>query len=93
MYSQLGEVFNKTFKKDDKNKKVNRYDNDLVYSSVHNFNKYSLPNFNKISSIEAKFDTINKFDKDLVKLNNVKSRDDKKQKKSRYVKKRNTALL
>ena len=53
---------------------------------MHNFNKYSLPNFNKISSIEAKFDTISKFDKDLVKLNNVKSRDDKKQKKADMLK-------
>ena len=75
-YSPLGEAF----KKDDKNKKVIKYNNDLVYSSVHNFNKHSLPNFNEISSIDSKFDTINKFYKDLVKLNNVKSRDDKKQK-------------
>ena len=91
-YSPLGEAFNKSFKKDDKNKKVIKYSNDLVYSSVHNFNKYSLPNFNEISSIDSKFDTINKFYKDLVKLNNVRSRDDKKQKKSRCVKKCNTAL-
>ena len=80
-YSQLGEAFNKVFIKDGKNKKVIKYSNDLVYSSVHNFNKYSLPNFNAISSIDSKFDTINKFYKDLVKLNNFKSRDDKKQKK------------
>ena len=48
-YSPLGEAFNKVFKKDDKNKKVIKYSNDLVYSSVHNFNKYSLSNFNEIS--------------------------------------------
>ena len=60
-YSLLGEAFNKVFKKDDKNKKVIKYSNALVYSSVHNFNKYSLPNFNEISSIDSKFDTINKF--------------------------------
>ena len=60
-YSPLGEAFNKAFKKDDKNKKVIKYSSDLVYSSVHNFNKYSLPNFNEISSIDSKFDTMNKF--------------------------------
>ena len=80
-YSPLGEAFHKAFKKDDKNKKVIKYNNDLIYSSVHDFNKHSFPNFNEISSIDSKFDTINKFYKDLVKLNNVKSRDDKKQKK------------
>ena len=80
-YSPLGEAFNKVFKKDDKNKKVTKYSNDLVYSSVHNFNKSSLPNFNEISSIDSKFDTMNKFYKDLVKLDNVRSRDDRRQKK------------
>ena len=44
-YSPLGEAFNKVFKKDDKNEKVTKYDNDLVYESVHNFNKYRLSNF------------------------------------------------
>ena len=72
-YSTLGEAFNKVFKKDGKNKKVIKYSNDLVYSSVHNVNKYSLPNFNEASSVDSKFDTINKFYKDLVKLNDVKS--------------------
>ena len=80
-YSLLGGAFNNAFKKDDKNKKVIKYSNNLVYSSVHSFNKYRLPNFNKISSIDPKFDTINKFYKDLVKLNNVRSRDDKSRKK------------
>ena len=37
-YSPLGQVFNKVFKKDDKNNKVIKYDNDLVYDPVHNFN-------------------------------------------------------
>ena len=57
-YSPFGEAFNKAFKKDDKNEKVVKYDNDWAYSSVHNFNKYSLPNFNEIS-IDSKFDTTN----------------------------------
>ena len=80
-YYPLGETFNKELEKGDKNRNVIRYSNDLVYSSEHNFNKYSLPNFNEISSIDSKFDTINKFYKDLVKLNSVESPDDKKQKK------------
>ena len=67
-------------------KKIIKYSNDLLYSSVHNFNKYSLPNFNEISSIDSKFDTRNKFYKDLVKLDNVKSRDDQKQKKADVLK-------
>ena len=65
-----------------KTKKVIKYSNNLVYSSRHNFNKYSLPNFNEISSIDSKFDTINKFYKYLVKLNDVKSQNkNRKQKK------------
>ena len=72
-YSPIGEAFNKVFKKDDKNKKVIKYDSDLVYNSVHNFKKYSVSSFNEISSINSKFDTIDKFYKDLLKLNDVKS--------------------
>ena len=41
---------------------------------MHNFNKYSVPNnFNKISPIDSKFDTLNKFYKDFKTLNAVKS--------------------
>ena len=72
-YSPLREAFNRLFKKDDKNKKVIKHNNDLVYNCVHNFNKYSVPSFNEISSIDSKLDTINKFYKDLLKLNDVKS--------------------
>ena len=72
-YSPLGEAFSKVFKKDDKNKKVIKHDNDLVYNSVHNFNKYSASSFNEISSIDSKFDTIHKCYKDLLKFNDVKS--------------------
>ena len=68
-YFPLGEAF----KKDDKNKKVIKYDNDLAYNSMHNFNKYSVSSFNEISSTDSKFDAINKFYKDLLKLNDVKS--------------------
>ena len=72
-YSPLGEAFNKVFKNDDKNKKNIKHDNYLVYNSVHNFNKYSVYSFNEISSIDSKFDTINNFYKDLLKLNDAKS--------------------
>ena len=61
--SPLGEAFNKAF---NKNKKVIKHDNDLVYNSVHNFNKYSVSSFNEISSVDAKFDTINEFYKDVL---------------------------
>ena len=82
-YSPLGEAFNKVFKKDGKNKNVTKYDNDLVYNSVYNFNKYRLSSFHEISSTDSKFDTINKFCKNLLKLNNIKSKteDPKKRKK------------
>ena len=39
----------------------------LYYDSAHNFNKYSVLNFNKLSSIESKLDTQNKFYKDFIK--------------------------
>ena len=39
-YSPLGETFNKVFKKDHKNRKITKYDKDLVYDSKYNFNKY-----------------------------------------------------
>ena len=73
-YSPLREAFNKVFKKDDKNKKVIKHDNDLAFNFVNNFNKYSVPSFNEISSIDSKFDTISKFYKDLAKLISVKSK-------------------
>ena len=31
-----------------------------MHNSAHNFNKYSVSYFNEISSIDSKFDTINK---------------------------------
>ena len=75
-YSPLGEAFNKVFKTDYKNKKVIKHDNDLVYNSVHNFSKYSVSSFIKMSSIDSKFDITNKFYRDLLKLNDVKSQNE-----------------
>ena len=63
---------NKRFRKDDKVNKNVKYDNDFLCNSVHNFNKYSVSDFNKISSIDSKFDTLNKFHKALKKLQGVK---------------------
>ena len=53
-------------------KRVIKHDNDLVHNSVYNFNKYSVSSFNAISSIDSKHDTIKKFYKYLLKLNDVK---------------------
>ena len=66
-YSLLGKVFNKVLKNDDKVNKVNKYDDDLVHNSVHKFNKCSVSNFNEISSIDCKFDTLEKFYKYFLK--------------------------
>ena len=38
-----------------------------MYDSVDNFNKYIVSNFNKISSNDSSFDTLNRFYKDQVK--------------------------
>ena len=54
---------------------------------MHNFNKYSVSSFNEISSIDSKFDTINKFFKDLLKLNSVKSQNEITKQKNNCVKK------
>ena len=78
-YSSLGEAFNKLSKTNDQISK-DKYDNDLVYDSRHNFNKYRVSNFNEISSIDSKFDIVNKFYKDFKKLVDVKSKKRKKKK-------------
>ena len=44
-----------------------------MYDSVHNFNEYNVSHFNKISSIDSKFDIINKFYKDFKKLERLGS--------------------
>ena len=57
-------------KKDDKVNKIGKYVNDLMYNSVHNFNKY---NRDKAPSIDSKFNTLNNFYKGFKKLEIVKS--------------------
>ena len=49
---------------------------------MHNLNKYSVSNFNKISSIDSKFNTLDNFYKEFKKLKAVKSQNEEtKQKK------------
>ena len=72
-YSPLGENLNKGLIKDKKILKVIKFDSDLKYDSVHNFNKYNVSNFNEILSIDSKFDTPDKFYKDFLKLKILKS--------------------
>ena len=67
-YFPLGEALNKGLIKYKKDKKDIKYVNNLKYDSVHNFNKYCVPHFKEISSIDSKFDTLNKFYKDFFKI-------------------------
>ena len=68
--------------KDYKMKKAVKYDDNLMYNFVHNFNKYSVSNFNETSSLNSKFDTLNKFHNDFKKAKDVKSKtNETKQKK------------
>ena len=73
-YFPLGEALNKGLIKDKKDKKVIKYVNDLKYDSVHNFDKYCVSHFNEISSVDSKFDTLNKFYKIFLKSNDPKSK-------------------
>ena len=59
---------------------------------MHNFNKYSVFSFNEVSSIDSKFDTINKFSEDLLKLNDVNSQN-KITKKKKITVLENASLL
>ena len=53
-----------------------------MYDSVYDFNKHSVSNFNKITSFDSKFDTLNNFYKEFIKLLGVKSKTvERKQKK------------
>ena len=45
------------------------------------FNKYSVSNFNEISSIDSKFDALDKFYKDFERLETVKSKNKNTKKK------------
>ena len=63
-----------SIKRDDKINKTIKYGNDLMHDFAHNFNKHSVSNFNKITSVYSKFDTLNKFHKKLIKLQDVRSK-------------------
>ena len=59
---------------------------------MHNFNKYSVFDFNKILSIGSKFDVLNKLCKDFKKLGADKSQTkETKQKKANVLK--NASIL
>ena len=69
------------------------HDNDLKYDSVHNFNKYRVPHFNELTSVDS-FDTLNKFYKDFERFEDVKSQtEERKQEKKTVLKKCIIALL
>ena len=69
-----------------------KYNNDLMNNSVYNFNKYNLSHFNKISSIDSKFDTLSNFYKDFKILEVIKSQNNKTKHKKITVL-RNASLL
>ena len=54
-----------------KNIETNKAKNALIYDSKHSFYKYRLSEFNKISSIDSKFDIIEKCYKDFISLTDV----------------------
>ena len=54
-----------------KNIETNKAKNALIYDSKHSFYKYRLSEFNKISSIDSKFDIIEKCYKDYISLTDV----------------------
>ena len=70
--SPLAQIITKAVKKEDKVNKTSKYSNYLYHDSVHNFNKYGVPNFDKISSVESTFGTLNNFYKDFIKLQILK---------------------
>ena len=84
-------ALSKRLTKDDTANKV-KHDNDLVYSSVHNSDKYSVPSFNEISPLDSKFDTLNKFYKDFEKLKGAKSQT-KERKQKRITVLKNTFMI
>ena len=45
-----------------------------MHDFVHNFNKHSAPNFNKITSVDSKVDTLNNFHKKFIKLQDIRSK-------------------
>ena len=54
-----------------KDSETNKTKNPLIYDSKHFFYKYRLSEFNKISSIDSKFDIIEKCYKDFISLTDV----------------------
>ena len=61
----------KTKQPAEKDRETNKTKNPLIYDSKHSFYKYRLSEFNKISSIDSKFDIIEKCYKDFISLMDV----------------------
>ena len=61
----------KTKQPAEKDSETNKTKNPLIYDSKHSFYKYRLSEFNKISSIDSKFDIIEKCYKDFISLMDV----------------------
>ena len=68
-----------------------KYDNDLKCDSVHNFNKYRMSHFSKLTSVDS-FDTLNKFYKGFERLEDVKSQNEERKQEKKSVLK-NVSLL
>ena len=52
-------------------KKDNKAINPLIYDSKHNFYRYRLSNFSKISSVDSKFNKIEEYYNDFIVLKDV----------------------
>ena len=52
-------------------KKNNKTINPLIYDSKHNFYRYRLSNFSKISSVDSKFNKIEEYYNDFIVLKDV----------------------
>ena len=52
-------------------KKDNKTINPLIYDSKHNFYRYRLSNFSKISSVDSKFNKIEEYYNDFIVLKDV----------------------
>ena len=52
-------------------KKDNKTINSLIYDSKHNFYRYRLSNFSKISSVDSKFNKIEEYYNDFIVLKDV----------------------
>ena len=70
----MGKVFNRGLDKDDDKKegrKTNKTKDHSIYNSKHSFYKYRFSEFIKISSIDSKFNKIEKCYHEIIVLTDV----------------------